>query len=92
MRADETLNPEFIKPDFVYCSCSGNIQVPPLRERLGDVLFLARHFLDDYARDLRKPLMRFSREAEDLLQQQEFPGTVRMLRTMRSLSGWRIMG
>ena len=46
----------------------------------GDVLFLARHFLADYARDLRKPFMRFSREAEDLLQQQEFPGNVRMLR------------
>ena len=56
------------------------IQVPPLRERPGDVLFLARHFLADYARDLRRPLMRFSREAEDLLQQQEFPGNVRMLK------------
>ncbi|MCE2432636.1 MAG: sigma-54-dependent Fis family transcriptional regulator [Candidatus Latescibacteria bacterium] len=56
------------------------IQVPPLRERPGDVLFLARHFLADYAQDLRKPLMRFSREAEDLLQQQEFPGNVRMLK------------
>ena len=28
------------------------IQVPPLRERPGDILFLARHFLADYARDL----------------------------------------
>ena len=56
------------------------IQVPPLRERVGDVLFLARHFLAGYARDLRKPLMGFSREAEDLLQQQMFPGTVRMLK------------
>ena len=56
------------------------IQVPPLRERAGDVLFLARHFLADYAQDLRKPLMRFSIEAEDLLQQQEFPGNVRMLK------------
>ncbi len=56
------------------------IQVPPLRERAGDVLFLARHFLADYAQDLRKPLMRFSREAEDLLQQQKFPGNVRMLK------------
>ena len=56
------------------------IQVPPLRERVGDVLFLARHFLADYARDLRKPLMGFSKEAEDLLQQQVFPGNVRMLK------------
>ncbi len=56
------------------------IQVPPLRERAGDVLFLARHFLADYARDLRKPLMGFSKEAEDLLQRQVFPGNVRMLK------------
>ena len=51
-----------------------------MRERVGDVLFLARHFLADYARDLRKPLMGFSKEAEDLLQQQVFPGNVRMLK------------
>ncbi len=56
------------------------IQVPPLRERAGDVLFLARHFLAGYARDLRKPLMGFSEEAEDLHQQQVFPGNVRMLK------------
>ena len=56
------------------------IQVPPLRERVGDVLVLARHFLADYARDLRKPSMRFSRGAEDLLQRQVFPGNVRMLK------------
>ena len=56
------------------------IQVPPLRERAGDVLFLAQHFLAGYARDLRKPLMGFSREAEDLLQKQVFPGNVRMLK------------
>ena len=56
------------------------IQVPPLRERVGDVLFLARHFLTNYARDLRKPLVGFSKEAEDLLQQQVFPGNVRMLK------------
>ena len=56
------------------------IQVPPLRERVGDVLFLARYFLADYARDLRKPLMGFLKEAEDLLQRQVFPGNVRMLK------------
>lgn len=56
------------------------IQVPPLRERVGDVLFLARHFLSDYARDLRKPLTGFSRAAEALLQKQVFPGNVRMLK------------
>ena len=68
------------REDLYYRLNVFTIQAPPLRERPGDVLFLARHFLDDYARDLRKPLMRFSRAAEDLLQQQEFPGNVRMLK------------
>ena len=68
------------REDLYYRLNVFTIQVPPLRERAGDVLFLAQHFLADYARDLRKPLMWFSREAEDLLQQQEFPGNVRMLK------------
>ena len=68
------------REDLYYRLNVFTIQVPPLRERAGDVLFLARHFLADYARDLRKPLMRFSREAEDWLQQQMFPGNVRMLK------------
>ena len=68
------------REDLYYRLNVFTIQVPPLRERPGDVLFLSRHFLDDCARDLRKPLMRFSRAAEDLLQQQEFPGNVRMLK------------
>ena len=68
------------REDLYYRLNVFTIQVPPLRDRAGDVLFLARHFLADYARDLRKSLMRFSREAEDLLQQQVFPGNVRMLK------------
>ena len=68
------------REDLYYRLNVFKIQVPPLRERPGDVLFLARHFLADYARELRKPLMRFSRAAEDLLQQQAFPGNVRMLK------------
>ena len=68
------------REDLYYRLNVFTIQVPPLRERPGDVLFLARHFLSAYARDLRKPPMEFSKEAENWLQQQEFPGNVRMLK------------
>ncbi len=68
------------REDLYYRLNVFTIQVPPLRERTGDVLLLAQHFLADYARDLRKPSMRFSKEAEELLQQQVFPGNVRMLK------------
>jgi len=70
------------REDLYYRLNVFTIQAPPLRERPGDVLFLSRHFLDDCARDLRKPLMMFSRAAEDLLQQQAFPGNVRMLKNV----------
>ena len=53
------------REDLYYRLNVFTIQVPPLRERPGDVLFLARHFLAEYARDLRKPPMEFSKEAED---------------------------
>ena len=68
------------REDLYYRLNVFTIQVPPLRERAGDVLFLARHFLAEYARDMRKPPMEFSKEAEDWLQQQELPGNVRMLK------------
>ncbi len=68
------------REDLYYRLNVFTIQVPPLRERAGDVLFLARHFLAEYVRDMRKPPMEFSKEAEDWLQQQELPGNVRMLK------------
>ena len=76
---DQAFTCLFVGEDLYYRLNVFTIQVPPLRDRAGDVLFLARHFLADYARDLRKPPMGFSKEAEDWLQQQEFPGNVRML-------------
>ena len=68
------------RADLYYRLNVFKIQVPPLRDRAGDVLFLSRHFLAGYARDMRKPPMEFSKEAEDWLQQQKFPGNIRMLK------------
>ena len=77
---DQAFTCLFVGEDLYYRLNVFTIQVPPLRDRVGDILFLARHFLADYARDLRKSPMGFSKEAEDWLQQQEFPGNVRMLK------------
>ncbi|MEE8217535.1 MAG: sigma-54 dependent transcriptional regulator [Vicinamibacteria bacterium] len=59
------------------------ILVPPLREREGDVLFLARHFLHQGARsEGREP--RLGREAETAIARYSWPGNVRQLeREMR---------
>ncbi|MBL8301822.1 MAG: sigma-54-dependent Fis family transcriptional regulator [Ideonella sp.] len=54
--------------------------VPPLRERTGDVAFLARHFLRFHAQRYRRPEPSLTPEAEALLVNYRWPGNVRELR------------
>jgi DNA-binding NtrC family response regulator len=55
------------------------IWVPPLRERLGDVPELARHFLARFAAEEGRPVRSISAEALDLLGRYAWPGNVRQL-------------
>jgi DNA-binding NtrC family response regulator len=54
------------------------IQIPPLRERVDDVLILARHFVEKFCRDLKKTLS-LSPGAIDELRAYQWPGNVREL-------------
>ncbi len=56
------------------------IRVPPLRERGGDVLLLARHFVRLHGQRYGKPGMRLSAGSEQLLVRYAWPGNVRELR------------
>ena len=58
------------------------IRVPPLREREGDILLLARHFLQECCRKQKKPLKRLSPATLDLLEQYPWPGNVRELENL----------
>jgi transcriptional regulator with GAF, ATPase, and Fis domain len=55
------------------------IRLPPLRERPGDVLPLARHFLEKLEARLQRPLPGFSPEAERRLARHNWPGNAREL-------------
>jgi two-component system response regulator AtoC len=55
------------------------IEIPPLRERSGDVEILALHFVDRYCRDLKKRSMAISPGAMDELRRYQWPGNVREL-------------
>jgi two-component system response regulator HydG len=57
-----------------------NLVVPPLRDRPEDVLLLARHFLDQYARDLKRAVAEFSEPVVEALTAYPWPGNVRELR------------
>jgi DNA-binding NtrC family response regulator len=58
------------------------IVTPPLRERLEDVLLLARHFLRLFAAELGLREARLSAEAETALLAYDYPGNVRELRNV----------
>jgi two-component system response regulator HydG len=55
------------------------IQMPPLRERKGDIPLLVQHFLEKYNARLRKNIKGISPEALDLLVRHDWPGNVREL-------------
>jgi Nif-specific regulatory protein len=55
------------------------IFMPPLRERKPDVLLLADHFLEKYARAHGKSIRRISTPAIDMLTSYHWPGNVREL-------------
>jgi len=57
-----------------------DIDVPSLRKRGDDILFLARHFLDEYEVQFGKRFSGFSEQAAEKLLQYGWPGNVRELR------------
>ena len=55
------------------------VQIPPLRERPGDVAILARFFVDKFSRDVNKPALMIAPAAVDALEGYWWPGNVREL-------------
>ncbi len=55
------------------------IEIPPLRERSGDVVILARHFVDRFSREVNKKSLTLSPAALDELRTYAWPGNVREL-------------
>jgi two-component system response regulator AtoC len=55
------------------------LHLPPLRERIEEVLPLASHYLQSYAQKFRKPINGFSKEAEKALNEYSWPGNIREL-------------
>ncbi|MFN7965071.1 MAG: sigma-54 dependent transcriptional regulator [Acidobacteriota bacterium] len=69
--------------DLLYRLNAFALQIPPLRERPGDVMLLAHHFLEHFSmRYQRTSLRDFSPEAADLMTAYSWPGNVRELRNV----------
>jgi len=67
------------RSDLYYRLNVFSIYLPPLRERKTDILLLADHFLEKYARQSGKRIKRISTPAIDMLMSYHWPGNVREL-------------
>jgi DNA-binding NtrC family response regulator len=67
------------REDLYYRLNVFHIELPPLRERREDIPLLANYFREKYARELGKPVTRFSERAQMHLMRYEYPGNVREL-------------
>jgi Nif-specific regulatory protein len=58
------------------------LEVPPLRDRPGDILLLAEHFLGDFCQRARRKPPAFTAAARKRLLEHPWPGNVRELRNL----------
>jgi transcriptional regulator with PAS, ATPase and Fis domain len=67
------------REDFYFRVNVFTIEIPPLRERRGDIPLLARHFVERFARQMDKRITGISAAAMELLVAHDWPGNVREL-------------
>ena len=75
----EAVSKKMFREDLYYRLAVMPIVIPPLRERLDDVLPLARHFVQKYADQNGKSEARLSEDAVDLLLRLPWRGNIREL-------------
>jgi transcriptional regulator with GAF, ATPase, and Fis domain len=68
------------RQDLYYRLAVFPIHLPPLRERVSEVLPLAKYFLAELCRTNSSPLKTFAPETEFALQEHDWPGNVRELK------------
>jgi DNA-binding NtrC family response regulator len=70
---------EEFREDLYYRIKVFPLKLPPLRERRGDILPLAQHFLHQYAQSMGKAQPRITDEAKRILFKYAWPGNIREL-------------
>jgi len=68
---------ETFREDLYYRICEMEISIPPLRDRQGDKLLLARHFLKRMVDQGNMPVTGFTSEAVEAIEAYEWPGNIR---------------
>ena len=78
----EAVSHHKFREDLYYRLCTVPMRIPPLRERLDDVLLLFRKFASDCADKYRMPAIHLNDDARQLLMSYRWPGNVRELKNI----------
>src|SRR5262249_15058379 len=68
--------------DLYFRLAQYTVSIPPLRERLEDLGYLAQRFTVEAGVELRRPVQQVSPQAIEILRAQPWPGNVRELRNV----------
>lgn len=76
---NELITQHLFREDLYYRLSEVTIDIPPLRERNGDSVVMARVFMTKFAREFKKPAKRLSVDAVEAIDRYSWPGNVREL-------------
>ena len=79
---DESIKRHEFRSDLYWRLNVIHINIPPLRERRKDIVYLARLFVSELATKTGSAIKGLSKEAETQLQSMSFPGNVRELKNI----------
>ncbi|WP_111706648.1 sigma-54 interaction domain-containing protein [Lutibacter citreus] len=82
LKMQEAINKGKFREDLYYRLSTIEIDLPPLRERLGDIHLLFRKFASDFAQKYKMPTVRLTDDGVKLLENYSFPGNIRQLRNI----------
>lgn len=75
-----------IREDLYYRLLGLPIELPPLRDRGDDMILLAKHFLEEYAKESKIPIPAIGESALEKIKKYPFPGNVRELKAIMELA------
>lgn len=76
---DEMVKNGLFREDLLYRINTIQIEMPPLRQRISDIMPLANFFLKKYSEKYKKNQLRFNLKALKKLEQYHWPGNIREL-------------
>lgn len=79
---DKAIEENKFRPDLMFRLNVIPVHLPPLRARGGDIRLLARHFVDRFSKEFRKPIHSIEEKAYAKLEDYPWPGNVRELRNV----------